>query len=121
MTLRTKRIYDPAEASDGRRILVDAMWPRGMSRERARIEQWAREAAPSAELRKWYRHDPERWDEFLRRYFRELDTRGPVFEGWFDSGTDAVITLLYAASDRRRNNAVALKQYLENRLERGGS
>jgi uncharacterized protein YeaO (DUF488 family) len=121
VNVRTKRIYDPEEAGDGQRILVDGLWPRGISRERAHIDEWAKAVAPSAALRKWFGHDAARWEEFRRRYFRELDGRGPELERLLEKVAGADITLLYAASDRQHNNAAVLKEYIENRVERGGS
>lgn len=121
MTAKTKRIYEPEEPSDGHRILVDGLWPRGISRERAHIERWAKEVAPSPALRKWFGHEPERWEAFRRRYFRELDERAAEVRKLLEEQEGADITLLYAASDRHHNNAVALREYIENRIGRGGS
>jgi len=119
MNLQTKRIHDPADSSDGRRILVDGMWPRGISKERAQVHRWAKEVAPSAELRKWFGHDPVRWEAFRRRYFRELDEKAQEVRTLAEGADGGRITLLYAAADRSHNNAVALKQYLESRFKRG--
>lgn len=116
MALRLKSVYDEAEPDDGRRLLVDRLWPRGMSRERLQLDAWLKELAPSDELRRWYGHDPAKWDEFRRRYFSELAARdGAVAELLGMIGEDGA-TLLFAARDRQRNNAVALRDYLQERL-----
>lgn len=116
MSLRLKSVYDEAEPDDGRRLLVDRLWPRGMSRERLQLDAWLKELAPSDELRRWYGHDPAKWDEFRRRYFSELAARdGAVAELLGMIGEDGA-TLLFAARDRQRNNAVALRDYLQERL-----
>ena len=116
MKIRTKRIYEaPPTASDGRRILIDRLWPRGISKERAQIDFWARSVAPSHDLRRWYRHDPAKWDEFRRRYFAELDANPEGVEelrGRLGKGT---VTLLFGSKETRLNNAAALKEYLESR------
>lgn len=115
MNLRTKRIYEPASPADGHRVLVDGLWPRGLSREDAAVDLWMRELAPSHDLRKWFAHDPARWDAFRSRYGTELEA---------EPGAQAVarlrallagcpvLTLLYAARDETHNNAVALREYL---------
>ncbi len=113
MKLRTKRIYeDPAE-SDGRRILVDRLWPRGVSKENAKIDFWAKAISPSNELRRWYQHDPEKWSEFRRRYFKEL-AKNPdgVAELRANLGKGAV-TLVFSSKETKLNNASALAEYLE--------
>ena len=114
--LRVKRAYDPIEACDGARILVDGMWPRGIRKDQLNISDWVKEAAPSAALRKWFGHDPTRWREFKRAFFAELDDRPQtnrrLREHLERSGT---ITLIYAAKDREHNNAVALREYLRER------
>jgi uncharacterized protein YeaO (DUF488 family) len=115
MQVRTKRIYEQADPADGRRILVDRLWPRGIAKSKARIDFWARSVSPSNELRRWYGHDPEKWDEFRQRYFEELDANPEgVSELRSHLGTGAV-TLLYSSTETRLNNASALKDYLETR------
>lgn len=113
MTFRLKRIHDPASNDDGCRVLVDRIWPRGMRKADAAIDQWMREIAPSTELRKWFGHDPARWDEFLRRYHQELDARPDLVDELCTRAADGTVTLCFAARDREHNNAVALKEYLE--------
>lgn len=116
MELRTKRAYDPAADADGRRVLVDRMWPRGVGKQRACIHYWARDLAPSAELRKWFGHDPARWDGFRRRYFRELDACGDGVAALRQALAGAPrATLVFAARDPLHNNAVALAEFLHER------
>jgi uncharacterized protein YeaO (DUF488 family) len=113
MPIRTKRIYEPPARADGRRILVDRLWPRGLSKTAARIDYWAKAIAPSTRLRQWYGHDPAKWKEFRRRYFAELDAnpRG-LAELRRHLGTGTV-TLLFSSREERLNNAMALREYLK--------
>ncbi|EMA54476.1 DUF488 domain-containing protein [Halococcus thailandensis] len=113
MPIQTKRIYEEPDPEDGTRVLVDRLWPRGVSKEDAALDRWAKDAAPSDELRNWFDHDPERWDEFKERYRDELSDRDVVDElrELADGGT---VTLLYAATDREHNNAVVLRDVLES-------
>lgn len=113
--IHVKRAYEDAESGDGRRILVDRMWPRGVKKEDAAIDHWAKEAAPSTELRKWYGHDPEKWDEFRRRYFAELDENSEAVAELREAVGDGPATLVFSSKEERYNNAVALKEYLEGR------
>jgi uncharacterized protein YeaO (DUF488 family) len=117
MMIRAKRAYDSPEADDGHRVLVDRVWPRGISKDRAELDDWAREIAPSTELRKWFGHDPEKWHEFRKRYFRELDAKKDLVDSLLEKAGGKTITLLFGARDKEHNNAVALKEYLEKRLE----
>lgn len=110
--LRVKRAYEPAAPADGHRVLVDRVWPRGVSRERARIDEWARELAPSGELRRWFGHDPERFDEFRTRYRRQLSTQERELERLRARAASGRVTLVYGARDERRNNAVVLAELL---------
>ena len=112
MKLRIKRVYDDPAKSDGQRILVDRLWPRGVSKENAKIDFWAKETSPSNELRRWYQHDPEKWPEFRRRYFKEL-TQNPdaVAELRANLGSGTV-TLIFSSKETRLNNARALVEYL---------
>jgi uncharacterized protein YeaO (DUF488 family) len=110
VSVSSKRIYDAAGPGDGYRVLVDRLWPRGVSRERARLDEWARELAPSSELRKWFNHEPERFDEFRSRYRDELRERRPQVEELRRRGRDGPVTLLYAARDREHNEAVVLEE-----------
>ncbi|WP_343045204.1 DUF488 domain-containing protein [Oricola thermophila] len=114
--IRTKRAYRAARVSDGRRILVDRIWPRGMTQDRLRIAEWAKEIAPSDELRRWFGHDPAKWDRFRASYFRELDGMPDEISrilGLLDEGP---ITLVYGAKNEMHNNAVALAEYLEEKM-----
>lgn len=111
--LRTKRAYDPAESGDGKRILVDGLWPRGVSRDDAAIDLWLKEVAPSAQLRKWYGHKPDRWPEFRRRYFAELDENPDVVAELRRAVGKGKATLVFAAKDAEHSNARALLEYLE--------
>jgi uncharacterized protein YeaO (DUF488 family) len=113
MNLRTKRIYLEPEDSDGTRILIDRLWPRGMSKEVALVDFWAKSVAPSNALRKWYQHDPARWNEFRERYFMELDSN-PVGVAELRSKLSAgTTTILFASKEEILNNASALVEYLK--------
>lgn len=114
MTLRIKRAYEPPSADDGKRILVDRLWPRGLSREKALIDVWLKEVAPSAELRRWFGHKPERWDEFRSRYFAELDGRPDEVARLREEARGARATLVYGAKDSEHSNAKALLEYLRD-------
>ena len=118
MAFRIKRVYDKAETADGVRVLVDRLWPRGVSKEKAGIDRWLKEISPSNELRTWYGHDPARWEEFKARYFRELDHHGEVIGELVAQARAGTVTLLFASTEKRINNAVALREYLESRLPR---
>ncbi len=108
--LTVKYVRDQACADDGRRILVDRLWPRGVSRERAQLSEWRQDLAPSTELRRWFQHDPARWEEFRRRYRRELEERGRLesLRELRHQASRERITLVFGASDREHNDAVAL-------------
>jgi len=111
--LKTKRVYDKKESDDGTRILVDRLWPRGLSRDKAFIEEWMKDIAPSNELRKWYGHNTDKWKEFKQRYFKELesDPQNELVQRIRKLAQADDITLLYSAKDTDYNNAEALKQY----------
>jgi uncharacterized protein YeaO (DUF488 family) len=112
MTIHLKRAYEPAKKSDGVRVLVDRLWPRGVSKQAARIDHWFKEIAPSAELRKWFNHDPAKWERFRARYFRELDANAQVVEELRALARHGDITLVFAAKDVEHSDAVALAEYL---------
>jgi uncharacterized protein YeaO (DUF488 family) len=116
MTIELKRAYEPPAASDGLRVLIDRIWPRGISKEDAKLDEWAREVAPSSELRKWFGHDPDKWDEFRKRYFRELDNKRDLLDSLLQKVRGKRVTLVFGARDEVHNNAVALKEYLQKRL-----
>lgn len=112
LDIRVKRVYDPPEPGDGYRVLVDRLWPRGMTRESADIDLWLKEAAPSAALRTWYRHAPERWEEFQRRYKEELEEKDDLLNHIREKASHERVTLLFAAKSVDENNAVCLRGYL---------
>jgi len=112
VTLRTRRVYETPSRSDGRRILIDRLWPRGLSKQKARVDFWAREVAPSTPLRRWYGHDPARWDAFRERYFAELDANPAGVAELREQLRVPVATLVYASKEERLNNAAALLEYL---------
>lgn len=114
--IMTKRIYDAPASSDGARVLVDRLWPRGVRRDAADLTGWFRDIAPSNELRAIFHHKPELWDEFCRRYAEELDAHPEALKPLEDLIAQGPVTLLYAARETAHNNAVALKTYLEKRL-----
>jgi uncharacterized protein YeaO (DUF488 family) len=116
--VRIKRAYDPATAADGYRVLIDRLWPRGVSRERANLDAWEKELAPSTQLREWFRHQPGRFDEFRRRYVDELRSRRPALTALRRRARHGTVTLVYAASDEEHNDAVVLAEVLRRGLSR---
>ena len=116
MDIRLKRAYDPPEPADGHRVLIDRLWPRGVSRERAKLDEWARELAPSKELRQWFGHEPERFDEFRRRYIEELNSQRPRLTSLRRRAREGTLTLVYAAHDTEHNDAVVLAEVLRRGL-----
>jgi uncharacterized protein YeaO (DUF488 family) len=113
--VRAKRIYVPAQPGDGHRVLIDHVWPRGMSRERARLDEWARELAPSDELRTWFDHAPERFQEFRSRYLKELGSHPDLLAQLRARAEKGPVTIVYAARDEQHNNAVVLAELLCDR------
>ncbi len=111
MEIKIKRVYEPPHPSDGKRILVDRLWPRGISKEHAKIDLWVKDIAPSTALRGWFGHDPHKWREFVRRYHKELGDSAQLGE-LIKLAKDGTITLVYAAKDEKHNNAFALKDML---------
>ena len=114
LDVRTKRVYDEAESGDGHRVLIDHVWPRGISRERARLDEWARELAPSDELRKWFDHVPERFDEFRGRYRAELVDRADQVDELRARVKKGPVTIVYAARDQEHNNAVVVAEMVRD-------
>ena len=112
--VRIKRIYDEADRSDGYRVLIDHVWPRGVSRERARLDEWARELAPSDELRRWFAHDPARFDEFRARYRGELVDRRDHLLELARRARSRPVTVVYAARDQKHNNAVVVAELVRD-------
>ena len=115
--MRTRRVYDGPGPDDGVRVLVDRVWPRGVRKADARLDAWRRELAPSKELRQWFGHDPERWEEFRRRYAEELSDREAELQELARTAREQGLTLVYSARDREHNNAEALRRLLEQRLD----
>ncbi len=121
--IRVERIYDNPKGSnnDGFRILVDRLWPRGLSKDKVRIDLWQKDIAPSNSLRKWFGHDEKKWNEFKRRYFKELDGKkelvNVILSKVKEESISSTITLLYGTKEARFNNAVALKEYVEDRAK----
>jgi uncharacterized protein YeaO (DUF488 family) len=116
--IKVKRVYVPPAPDDGRRFLVDRVWPRGISKDAAKTEAWVKEAAPSNELRRWFGHDPQRWAEFARRYRRELESRPDVLAPLLQAAREGDVTLVYSARDEQHNQAVVLRDVLQDLLER---
>lgn len=121
MTIAVKRVYDPPAPDDGTRVLVDRLWPRGMSKEHAHLDRWCREVAPSSDLRTWFHHDPTRFAEFERRYRAELDGNPEVAELAALGAGQARLTLLYSARDTEHNQALVLRDVLQAYLDDTGS
>lgn len=110
--IRLKRAYEPASADDGVRILMDRLWPRGISKEGAALDDWMKDIAPSAELRRWFGHDPVRWDEFRRRYMAELKSKAEGLDRLRAIATSKTVTLVYGARDEEHNDAIVLRDVL---------
>ena len=113
--IQLRRVYERADPADGFRVLVDRIWPRGLKKEQAAIDLWLKEVAPSPELRKWFGHDPEKWDEFRRRYARELDGKPDAVRLLQEKSRRGTLTLVFGARDAEHSNAAALKGYLDAR------
>ncbi len=110
--IKIKRIYEPASADDGKRIYMDRLWPRGMKKEDVKIDEWLKEISPSDGLRKWFGHDPSKYEEFKRRYIKELEEHSEILERIKKAGKRETVTLLFSAKDVEHNNATALKEML---------
>ena len=116
MTLKIKRVYDQPDESDGFRVLVDRIWPRGLTKEKAAVDLWDKDLSPSTDLRKWFSHEEEKWPEFKRRYGLELEARPQAVEKFIKLlQKHPRLTLLYGAKSEERNQAVALKEYLASK------
>ena len=111
-------MYERAQASDGTRFLVDRLWPRGIKKEELKMETWLKDVAPSPELRKWFAHDPARWQEFQKRYRAELKANPDSWQPLLDAARRGDVTLLYSARDTEHNSAVLLQEFLEDHLEK---
>ena len=116
MDIALKRAYEPPSPDDGYRVLIDRLWPRGVSRARAELDAWAKELSPSAELRQWFGHDPQRFEEFRRRYIEELRRNRPQLAALRHRAREGTLTLVYSAHDREHNDAVVLAEVLRRGL-----
>ncbi len=121
MDIRLKRAYEPAEPADGYRVLIDRLWPRGVSRERAGLDEWEPELAPSTELRRWFGHDPGRFEEFRHRYVEELRRQRQRLAALRRRAREGTLTLVYAANDTEHNDAVVLAEVLRRGLPRAAT
>ena len=110
--IKIKRIYDTPAEDDGFRILVDRLWPRGLTKEKAKVDLWLKEIAPSDQLRKWYAHDPKKWAEFRKKYFKDLGMKRELVNQIAQKMKEGDVTLLYSSKEEKINNAVALKEYI---------
>src|SRR5512135_324907 len=110
--IKIKRIYDQASPEDGKRIYIDRLWPRGMKKEEAKIDEWLKEISPSDALRKWFGHDPSKYEEFKRRYIMELQKHLEILEKIKKEGSKETVTLLFSAKDEEHNNATVIKEIL---------
>lgn len=117
--IMTKRIYETPARHDGFRVLVDRVWPRGVSKDRAMVDLWLTEVAPSTTLRKWFRHDPQKWEEFKQRYFVELESHSEAVARLLERANKGNVTLVYSAKDTVHNQAVALYEYLRKCRSKG--
>jgi len=112
MKIKLKRVYAKPEKNDGQRVLVDRIWPRGLSKQKARIDLWLKDIAPGTPLRKWFAHDPAKWSDFKKRYFKELAGKPEAVRQLRSLARKGVVTLMFGAKDEKYNNAAALKKYL---------
>lgn len=115
-----KRVYDPPDIHDGKRFLVERLWPRGMKKENLQMDGWLKDVAPSAALRQWFGHDPARWESFKHRYAAELEEKPDIWKPLVSAAHNGTVTLLYSAHDQEHNNALALKIFLDERLKMPG-
>ena len=113
--IRLKRAYEPATKADGRRVLVERLWPRGVPKARLRLDEWAKDVAPSPALRQWFGHDPAKWKQFEQRYWKELQQRKEAVALLRQKAKTNTVTLIYAAKDERHNGALVLKEFIEHR------
>jgi len=117
--ITVKRLYDPVSRADGIRFFVERLWPRGIAKADLTVDEWLKEVGPSTELRKWFGHDPDKWDEFRRRYVRELDSRPEAWKPIVSAARRGdTVTLVYSSHDPEHNNAVALRDYLNSKARR---
>jgi uncharacterized protein YeaO (DUF488 family) len=114
--IKIKRIYDSVSIDDGKRILVDRLWPRGIKKNEAKINEWLKDIAPSDGLRKWFSHDPSKWQEFKNRYRRELKNKSELIERLKGIAKKEKVTFLFSAKDKEHNNAIVLKEVIEKKI-----
>ena len=114
MPIKLKRVYEKPNPSDGKRVLVDRLWPRGLAKQQAKIDEWVKDLAPSTELRNWYRHDPEKWTEFKKRYWKELDRNPGLVSKLAEECRGRTVSFVFSSKEEKLNNAVALKEYIES-------
>jgi len=115
--LKVKRVYEVPAKEDGFRVLVDRLWPRGLTKEKAKVDLWLKEISPTDALRKWYQHDPEKWLEFKRRYFSELKDKKEFLDLIESKAKKGTVTLLFGSKEERINNAQALKEYFQKKMK----
>jgi uncharacterized protein YeaO (DUF488 family) len=114
MAIQLKRVYAQPSPSDGKRVLVERLWPRGLTKEKARIDEWLKDLAPSPELRKWYGHDPQKWVEFKKRYWQELDRLHDLVSELAEECRGRRVTFVFASKEEKLNSATLLKEYVES-------
>src|SRR5262249_34328544 len=117
LMIQLKRVYDQASSEDGKRFLIERLWPRGIKKSALRIDAWLKELGPSTPLRKWFRHDPKKWNEFRQRYFNELEENPEIWEEILKTAQRGSVTLVYSSHATAHNNAVALKEFLEMKMD----
>jgi uncharacterized protein YeaO (DUF488 family) len=117
MPIFLKRVYETPDAEDGKRLLVERLWPRGLKKEEAKIDEWLKDVAPSTELREWYSHDPAKWAEFKKRYWKELQTKKDVVLRLAKESKENKVTFVFGSKEEKLNNANALKEYIESKLK----
>jgi uncharacterized protein YeaO (DUF488 family) len=115
VNVQIKRVYEEPSTSDGKRILIDRLWPRGLTKEKAKVDLWLKDIAPSTELRQWFGHDPSKWNEFKKRYHDELKKNREIIVKLIEQLKTGKVTLVYGAKDEEHNDAVVLKEYLEKK------
>ena len=119
--IKLKRVYESTDSSDGTRFLVERLWPRGVKKNSLHIETWLKDVAPSTALREWFKHDPKKWEQFQRRYRRELDAHPEALRPIVEAAEPGNVTLVYSSHDAEHNNAVVLKDYVEAKLHKKSS
>ena len=115
--IKVKRVYEAVETTDGLRFLVERLWPRGIRKTDLKIDEWLKDIGPSHDLRRWFAHDPKKWDDFRKRYFAELDSRPEIWKPLLTAAHHGTVTLIYSSREPDYNNAVALKEYLEEKIK----